>query len=271
MKKLYGLLIFVFLIVCAIPLIFYAWHMYLGPLITGNGVVHTISSDGKWDDFAALWSAAFGAIGSIATAATLVFLIWQYFFKQQELFDRNIEVINFQKYEIHNGEIVFIERGKLYRSIFPKNNFSKIEYSVDLTSVHKAGELQDIRTKHNQLRDKLKSQELVQAGNEARETNLLIGDVCTLMELLGLYMRREKESGDFLLYEKIVFNSKQPDYFLAIIERTINELMSFSGNKELTSLMGYSRTSYLLRNLDGYANHIVSGCKPGDTEIEYVE
>lgn len=91
-RTIYGLIALVIFGVCCVPLIVYTCYMKDYP----------ISANGDWSVFAALWSAAFGAIGSIATAVTLAFLIWQYFLNNKNcsieilrlLISKNIKFIS---------------------------------------------------------------------------------------------------------------------------------------------------------------------------------
>ena len=274
-KLIYGLIGLLSLSLCAIPLIVY-WY-YMG--------AYSVSSKGDWGEFSAVWSASFGAIGSIATAATLAFLIWQYFFKQQELFDRNIEVINFQKYQIHKqlfnelidgiessykDEIGFFDRGRVYNDIFPSNNFNATTYQINLNKECKACDLADLSVKYNLLLEKLQNQDKSENQGNRQVQNLII-DVADLLYRFGMYIRREPKAGYFLVDEKIVFNSKNTDFFLKVIERTINAFRDFSGNTHLPVLSTHSNTSYLKNNLLDLAAELDKPTHKVDPRFKYIK
>ncbi len=276
MKKLTYVLVGLLIVgMCSIPLIAY-WY-YMGS--------YSVSSQGEWSEFAAVWSAAFGAVGSIATAATLGFLIWQYFFKQKELLDRNIEVINFQKYQIHkqlfnelldslessfNDEVRFIDRGRVYKDIFPSNSFDATSYQINLDNECKAYDLADLSFKYNQFLEKLKNQDKTE-NHGSCQVQYLIRDVADLLYRLGIFIRRSPQVGDFLYNDKIVFNSKNQDFFLRIIERTINAFREFSGNADLPALSTYSNTSYLNNNLLGFAAEFDRQHHKIDQKYKYIK
>lgn len=207
------------------------------------------------------------------------------FFKQQELFNRNIEVINFQKYQIHKqlfnelidgiessyeGEIGFIDRGRVYNDIFPLNNFNATTYQINLNKECKAYDLADLSAKYNRLLEKLQNQDKL-ANQESHQVQNLIMDVADLLYRFGIYVRREPQTGDFLVNEKIVFNSKNTDFFLRVIERTINSFLEFSGNTHLPALSTYSNSSYLKSNLLAFAAEFDKSVHKIDSKFSYMK
>lgn len=59
----------------------------------------------------------------------------------------------------YKKEIIFIDRDRVYKDIFPSNNFNATAYQINLNEECKAYDLADLSTMYNQILDKLKNQD----------------------------------------------------------------------------------------------------------------
>ena len=222
-------------------------------------------------------------IGSIGTIGTLLYLIYQNNQlrdnqkqtneKQQEMWDSQREIIAFQKLQTHKKEfnailddlesnfpIIFVNRANFYRNIFPNNDFEKCSPKVPLAIKEDqvvAGDLSDIRDATKFINDSLNEFSLLSPKKIYNHTHRHLHQISSIMSTLHMNIIRPKETGDVFIDigdGYFLLNAINPSLTLEIIERVVNTLMQFTGNKDNFQIsLSYMCTSFYLKALQQFA------------------
>ncbi|MBY8068785.1 hypothetical protein KW492_11025 [Vibrio fluvialis] len=197
----------------------------------------------------------FTSIGSIATAFTLGFLVWQNSQQakrldkqeehQQTMWKEQREMLTFQKLQMHkslfndllnelevNHGVKFYNRTELYKNIFPDNNFSKFSAQVLPQSIvdAQAGSLQDSKTIYEKIMNRQADYDAIQSSNFVHSH---LNDLWQFFGLLHLTFPNKNNFGDitykFCSKDFLIMNIFDLDKTLYVCEEVLQHLCDFSG------------------------------------------
>ena len=258
-KKPLWLSIILALVVVALPLVLYWWHV-------GRTQVISIHHE-DWAFFGSFLAGVYTAIASFGSVGTLIFLIYQNYAgkeQQDKLTNAKIEILGFEKYQSHRllfdkltdelektGKIEFqiIDRHDLYRKVFPRNSLEAVSYKIVLEEQYDSHPLVEALAVQKRLSNGLKSD----SSSEEIGRNIIQG-ISYLQDFLNVRITRPVEDGDFIHgpSQQIVVNANELEEMFALLWKVSNEILEFTGNEPFDSVVHMVGTSFLKESILRY-------------------
>ncbi|MFP8845380.1 hypothetical protein ACLILW_16990 [Shewanella baltica] len=253
------------LVVLFIPFILY-WYLFQDYSISRNNQ--------DWANLGSYLGGVYTFFASLASLATLIFLLYQYYSQkdyQQRLAVAQLEIINFQKYQAHyqqfllvidnleqdvNYNVSIINRGDLYKKLFPKNSFEQVSYKVDLNEMDVDYVLNYVKLCAQNLKGLFSSTD--ESDRPARE---IIPILSMLYDSLFIKLDRPEKEGDIVFQlgnseRYIILNTENLREVTENLWAVINMLFQFTGNTAPDDITYQVGTSFTLRSMSIYKDSI---------------
>ncbi len=217
-----------------------------------NSLFHYVDFSSKgddWSSFGSLLSGLFTLAGSLATTATLLFLIKQDAENNKvrsEQIKSEREKSTFEKYKIHlemfndilnsiesreRSSISFINRTVLYRKIFPENNFNHCDTSIFLGDDPRVSMLVELSQTIGSIITRIKNKQY------ESESRYIFECLSAIHLALEIQSNNDLKNGDVYIDEgNIMFNAFYLDKYLNSIHLIIHELRLFAGSSGLPEI-----------------------------------
>ncbi len=198
--------------------------------VSFNG--YELSKDNQdWGGFGSYLSGVYTLLSSLASLATLIFLLVQYYSQkdtQLRLASAQLEVISFQKYQAHYQQflqltdsveqderysITFMNKGLLYKSLFPNNGFSQCEYDTQPEDSNYI--INDLNSLISKLKEDLSSTEV-----SAQKAERIVSTLSMIFDTLFIKLNRAEKEGD------IVFQIKSSSRYVILNSEDLQEVSS---------------------------------------------
>ena len=264
-KKLAILITVHALLLLALPILIY-WLSFPDSVISQNNQ--------DWASFGSYLAGVYTFFASLASLATLIFLLYQYFSQkesQQRLASAQLEIINFQKYQTHYQQFMLlidilerderynisvISKDKLYKLLFADNDFEHCSYSIDLSSKGSDYILNDLRSSAATLKDMFSSTEV-----SAQQAERIVSLLSKLYDLLHLKLDRPEKVGDIVFQvgnsnRYIILNTDDIREVVSSLWAALNTLYHFSGNTPPENITSHVNTSFTNDSMARYKDSI---------------
>jgi hypothetical protein len=231
-----------------------------------------ISQDNQdWGSFGSFLAGVYTFFASFASLATLLFLLYQYFSQKDS--QQRLEIINFQKYQAHYQQflqlidsiehderykISVINKGELYKLLFPDNNFENCTLQIVLDKEGNDYILNDIHLSMDRLKEMFSSTEV-----SAQQAFSLVSLLSKVFESLFLKLNRPEKHGDIVFQldhsaRYIILNTEDIDEAVSCLWVVLEVLYHFSGNTAPENISYQVGTSFTLESIKRYKKKIIN-------------